>query len=52
MERAEGYVWCDVHGSIHERTNDPYGYGDDEPECGVQDWRKLWIGAEETEDGK
>jgi len=49
FERVEDQVWCEVHGSIHDETIDPYNYGYDEtgeePECGPEDWRVLWIGA-------
>ena len=53
FELVDDYVYCDVHGTIHERSIDPYDYGygvtdvpgDNEPECGPIDWRKLWIGG-------
>ena len=38
---ASGYVWCDEHGVLHERTRDPYGYG--EPDCAVENWRRVYI---------
>ena len=58
MEEIKGEVWCDVHGCVHGETNDPYNYGYEEakqmnggtypegfdPECGPEDWRKLWAG--------
>lgn len=27
LVRAEGYVWCEGHGCIHEDTLNPYGEG-------------------------
>lgn len=49
MEFIGDEVWCEVHGCIHDMTDDPYEYGyadtDEEPECTAEDWRKLWIGA-------
>ena len=24
MSKVDGYVWCDVHGCIHEETTNPY----------------------------
>jgi len=45
LERVYEGVMCDVHGAIHDHNTDPYGYGDEEPECGPKDWRKLWAGA-------
>ena len=54
MEREWANVYCEVHGCIHEATRDPYDYGytqsGEEPECGPDDWRKLWIGAPAEED--
>ncbi len=50
MTPIENEIWCDVHGCLHEATEDPYGYGyamtDEEPECRLGDWRKVWIGAQ------
>ena len=47
FEPMDGYVWCDIHGCIHDETHDPYDYGvsADDAECGPSDWRKLWAGA-------
>lgn len=49
MELIEDQIYCDVHGCIHEKKRDPYEYGyavtNEEPECGPEDWRKLWAGA-------
>ena len=49
MKLVEGEIYCENHGTVHEETNDPYQYGyelsGETPECGPQDWRKLWLGA-------
>ena len=42
-ECAKGYVWCDVHGSVHEATNQDDGT----PECSAQEWRTLWMEKEQ-----
>lgn len=48
-ELIEGEVYCEVHGCIHHESTDPYDmcYAEtgEEPECGPEYWRKLWIGA-------
>jgi hypothetical protein len=44
MDLIEDQVWCDVHGEIHDKTCDPYQYGDENPECSPEDWRKVWVG--------
>jgi len=60
MELVIDYIWCDVHGCIHEATYDPYDYGyehtGEAPECTIADWHKLWIGGyvfnlQEDDDG-
>jgi len=42
------HIWCDVHGTVHDRTNDPYAYGykqtGEKPECSESDWRELVLG--------
>jgi len=43
LELNEHEIWCDFHGCIHDKSEDPYEMG--EPECGPEDWRNLWIGA-------
>jgi hypothetical protein len=52
MELSEGSVYCEFHGAVHDRTTDPYDYCEPigERECGVSDWRKLWIGAHDDRD--
>ena len=43
----EEEIYCEVHGTAHEPTENPYQYhyGDDEePECSEKDWRILWVG--------
>jgi len=56
MQMIEEEVWCEFHGCIHEKTTDPYQYGyaesGEEPECGPQDWKRVWIGASVEEEGK
>lgn len=42
LVRTEGSVWCTVHGVVHDETTDPYGYGDEVPECTREDWRTLY----------
>ncbi len=48
MELVEDEIYCEVHTCIHDANTDPYGYGyaqsGETPECGPDDWRKLWIG--------
>ena len=47
MKRIEEKVWCDVHGTIHDATTDPYDMGfestGEEPECGPADWHEVWF---------
>ena len=45
LEVIEGYVYCDVHGAIHDEESDPYQ--DDTP-CGGDDWRKVWASERTT----
>jgi len=39
VQQVEGYVWCDQHGSVHERRRDPFEMGEN---CRA-DWRDLWM---------
>lgn len=47
-------IYCDVHGCIHDANRDPYGecyeQTGTEPDCGPENWRKLWVGAPVPED--
>jgi hypothetical protein len=49
VDRLNDSVWCEVHGEIHDATEDPYRYGYAEsgetPECGAAEWRKVWAGG-------
>lgn len=49
MELDVYNIYCDVHGDIHEKSSDPYNYGyaesGEEPECGEENWKNIWIGA-------
>lgn len=47
--QAEGYVWCDVHGEIHERNRNPYRCEGDEcdRDNGKDYWRRVYV---ETDD--
>ena len=38
--KVEGFVWCNDHGVVHERTTDPYGYG--KPDCRRVEHRLLY----------
>jgi hypothetical protein len=54
MLLIEGEIYCDVHGCVHDQSNDPYGYGyrlsGDKPECEREDWSKIWAGATPEKD--
>lgn len=41
-EKAEGYVWCDTHGSIHDDTTAPFGEGISD-DCVAADHRPVFI---------
>lgn len=46
-------VWCDVHGTHHDRDRNPYDMIDENGpvnECGPDVWRNLAILSEENED--
>ena len=45
MELIEDQVYCEIHTTLHDKTLDPYDYGDEIPECGPEHWRKVWIGG-------
>ena len=49
MKLVSGQIWCEIHGTVHEATTDPYDYGyadtGEQPECDERDWRRLWTGA-------
>lgn len=48
---VDGYVYCDVHGEVHEETGDPYFEGGEpgvSPECNEEAWHSLYI----SESGK
>lgn len=36
-----GYVWCDIHGGVHNDTTDPYGIG--HPDCDRAEHRRLFM---------
>ena len=35
-----GFVWCDFHGTVHDRDPNPYDMPKNE--CGRQYWAKLY----------
>jgi hypothetical protein len=37
---VEGVVYCLDHGSVHDETTDPYGYG--RPDCGKSEHRRVY----------
>jgi hypothetical protein len=45
-------VWCDVHGTHHDKSKHPYDHHDPGPpyECGPQTWRNLAILATSEEE--
>jgi hypothetical protein len=47
-KRAEGYVWCDSHCSIHERRRDPYEEGDSH--CKPANWRSVYVETKDPEE--
>lgn len=38
--QVKSYVWCDVHGQVHQRTGDPHDMG--YAECHTHEWRELY----------
>lgn len=50
-ERVEGYVWCLDHGSIHEDTTDPYGYGAGDPDTCTADQHRIVLARMRAADG-
>jgi hypothetical protein len=40
--RVHGYVWCHIHGAVHEDVGDPF---DDGTPCGAREWQTLWMVA-------
>ena len=42
LSKRDEYVWCDQHGSIHERTDNPFE--DVKPTCSPEDWDDVYIG--------
>jgi hypothetical protein len=55
MRRYRTYpnaVWCDVHGTHHDKSRFPYDHHDPGPpyECGPKDWRPLVILATPEEE--
>ena len=39
VEIVEGYIYCDVHGEIHEETTNPY----DGPPTEYRDGKPVWL---------
>jgi hypothetical protein len=39
MMKVEGYIWCDLHGTVHEDTTNPYISDGDK--CNRKFWRVL-----------
>lgn len=39
MEKIESYVWCDIHGDIHDESTNPY----DGPPTLLRDGRPVWL---------
>lgn len=46
LKRVSEWIWCDVHGCVHERKSDPY---QDETYCKALEWRPLFVHARKSE---
>lgn len=47
MVEMQSYVWCDMHGCVHE-SNDGY-YDAGEAGCNCDNWRPIFIDGERGE---
>lgn len=45
LVRIDREVYCLVHGTVHDETSDPYGYGTEEGRddvCSPAEWRPIY----------
>lgn len=46
-EVPEPTIWCDIHRQVHMRAHLDYMRANATMRCGEDDWRTLWMAAEE-----
>jgi hypothetical protein len=42
--KARNYVWCDVHGAVHQKEADYY---QDDPNCLPENWRPVFVQSDD-----